>query len=184
MHDLISQLLASPTTEPLTPIEKVVIDQFLRSLPCVLVPTSECTFLARWNGPYEVLEELGEVNYRVRQPGRKHLTQIYRVNLLKKWNTSDVLYSISPKKATTETKPAEVSLGEQLNEAQKQELRELVGRNQEVFSSEPGHTDLVQHNITDPRKKVKLRPYRIPEARRVAVRTELKTVLKADIIEE
>lgn len=101
----------------------------------VLVPTTECTFLAQWNGPYEVLEKVGEVNYRVRQPGRRHLTQIYHVNLLKKWNARDVLYSISPKKATTETKPAEVPLGEQLSQAQQQELTEFVGRNQDVFSS-------------------------------------------------
>ena len=86
----------------------------------VLVPTSECTFLVRWYGPYEVLEKVGEVNYRVRQPGCRHLTQIYHGNLLKKWNACDVLYSISPKKATTETKPAEVPLGEQLSQAQKQ----------------------------------------------------------------
>ncbi|XP_038844465.1 beta-1,3-glucosyltransferase-like [Salvelinus namaycush] len=38
-------------------------------------------------------------------------------------------------KPTAETKPAEVPLGEQLSQAQKQELRELVGRNQDVFSS-------------------------------------------------
>ena len=48
----------------------------------VLVPTTECKFLARWNGPYEVLEKVGEVNYRVRQPGRRNPTQIYHVNLL------------------------------------------------------------------------------------------------------
>ena len=42
------------------------------------------------------------------------------------------MYSISPKKATTETKPAEVPLGEQLSQVQKQELRELVGRNQDT----------------------------------------------------
>ena len=89
------------------------------------------------------------------------------------------------KKATTETEPAEVPMGEQLSQAQKQELRGLVGRNQDVFSSEPRHTDLVQHRIiTKPGKKVKLRPYRIPEARREAVRTEVKTMLEADIIEE
>ena len=101
----------------------------------LLAPTSECTFLARWNGPYEVLEKVGEVNYRVRQPGRRHLTQIYHVNLLKKWNARDVLCSIAPKKATTETKPAKMPLGELLSQAQHQELTEFVGRNQDVFSS-------------------------------------------------
>uniref|UniRef100_A0A8C5B8M4 Gypsy retrotransposon integrase-like protein 1 n=1 Tax=Gadus morhua TaxID=8049 RepID=A0A8C5B8M4_GADMO len=35
----------------------------------VLVPMAECRFLAKWQGPYEVVESVGEVNYRVRQPG-------------------------------------------------------------------------------------------------------------------
>uniref|UniRef100_A0A8C5CZT0 ribonuclease H n=1 Tax=Gadus morhua TaxID=8049 RepID=A0A8C5CZT0_GADMO len=150
----------------------------------VLVPTTECKFLARWNGPYEVLEKVGEVNYRVRQPGRRSPTQIYHVNLLKKWNARDVLCSIPPK-ATSETGPAKVPLGEQLSPAQRQELMELVDQNQDVFSSEPGHTNLVQHHIiNEPGKKVKLRPYRIPEARREAVRSEVKTMLEAGVIEE
>ena len=35
-------------------------------LVLVLVPTAECKFLAKWQGPYEVVERVGEVNYRVR----------------------------------------------------------------------------------------------------------------------
>uniref|UniRef100_A0AAQ4NYK4 Integrase catalytic domain-containing protein n=1 Tax=Gasterosteus aculeatus aculeatus TaxID=481459 RepID=A0AAQ4NYK4_GASAC len=30
----------------------------------VLVPTVECKFLATWQGPYEVIERVGEVNYK------------------------------------------------------------------------------------------------------------------------
>ena len=29
----------------------------------VLVPTTECKFLAKWLGPYEVVDRVGEVNY-------------------------------------------------------------------------------------------------------------------------
>jgi len=59
---------------------------------------------------------------------------------------------------------------EHVSLAQKQALTELVDQNRDVFSSEAGHTDLVQHHIiTEPGKGVKLRPYRIPEARRDAV---------------
>ncbi len=52
----------------------------------VLIPSSECKFLARWLGPYEVVERTGPVNYRVRQPGRRKGQQIYHVNLLKPWH--------------------------------------------------------------------------------------------------
>ena len=127
--------------------------------------------------PHQTLvEHVGDMRDRqpgVRQPGRRRPTQIYHVNLLKKWNARDVLCSVSPKKATNETGLVKVPLGEQLD------------RNQDVFSSEPEHTDLVQHHIiTEPGKKVKLRSYHILEARRDAVRTEVKTMLEAGVIEK
>ena len=63
---------------------------------------------------------------------------------------------------------------------QKQELTELVIQNQHVFSSEPGHNYLVQHIITEPRK-IKWRPYRIPEDRWEAIRMEVKIMLEAGL---
>ncbi len=36
----------------------------------VLVPTAACKFLATWQGLYTVLERIGPVTYRVRQPGK------------------------------------------------------------------------------------------------------------------
>ncbi len=51
----------------------------------VLVPNSACKFLASWQGPYTVTEKLGPVTYRVRQPGRRKVDQLYHINLLKKW---------------------------------------------------------------------------------------------------
>ncbi|KAJ8381403.1 hypothetical protein SKAU_G00021810 [Synaphobranchus kaupii] len=99
----------------------------------VLVPTSECKFLAKWNGPYEVI-----------------------------------------KKVAVKTEPVQVPMGEQLTQSQRQDLQDLVNRNRDVFSAEAGHTDLIQHRIvTEPGKRVKLRPYRIPEARREAIAAEV-----------
>ncbi|KAJ8376906.1 hypothetical protein SKAU_G00074860 [Synaphobranchus kaupii] len=105
----------------------------------VLVPTSECKFLAKWNGPYEVMEKVGTVNYRI----------------------------------AVKTESVEVQMGEQLTPSQRQDLQDLVNRNRDVFSTEAGHTDLIQHQIiTEPGSWVKLRPYRIPEARREAIAAE------------
>ncbi|KAJ8368294.1 hypothetical protein SKAU_G00083220 [Synaphobranchus kaupii] len=109
----------------------------------VLVPTSECKFLAKWNGPYEVMEKVGTVNYRI----------------------------------AVKTEPVEVQMGEQLTPSQRQDLQDLVNRNRDVFSTEAGHTDLIQHQIiTEPGKRVKLRPYRIPEARREAIAAEARSL--------
>ncbi|KAJ8369139.1 hypothetical protein SKAU_G00091670 [Synaphobranchus kaupii] len=139
----------------------------------VLVPTSECKFLAKWNGPYEVIEKVGTVNYRVRQPRRRPPTKVSRINLLKKWVAREVLFSITPPQVAVKTEPVKVPMGEQLTPSQRQDLQNLVNRNRDVFSAEAGHTDLIQHRIvTEPGKRVKLRPYRIPEARREAIAAE------------
>lgn len=37
----------------------------------VLVPTVECEFLAIWQGPFEVIDKVGEVSYNVWQPGKR-----------------------------------------------------------------------------------------------------------------
>ena len=150
----------------------------------VLVPTSECKFLAKWNGPYEVMEQMGPVNYRVRQPGRRHPTKVYHVNLLKKWVAWDAPFCLSSPLTTGKTEPVDVSMGDQLTPRQRQDLKELVDQFRDVFSPEPGFTDLVKHHIqTEPGKKVKLRPYRVPNARREAIEREVHNMLAADIIE-
>uniref|UniRef100_A0A8C5PVR5 Integrase catalytic domain-containing protein n=1 Tax=Leptobrachium leishanense TaxID=445787 RepID=A0A8C5PVR5_9ANUR len=71
----------------------------------VLVPTVESKFLAQWKGPYEVVEQIGEVNYRVHQPGKWKPYQIYHVNLLKPWKDRASLVAQNPL-AMTRTLPA------------------------------------------------------------------------------
>uniref|UniRef100_A0A8C5LXY9 Gypsy retrotransposon integrase-like protein 1 n=1 Tax=Leptobrachium leishanense TaxID=445787 RepID=A0A8C5LXY9_9ANUR len=59
----------------------------------ILVPTAESKLLAHWQGPYEVLEQTGPVNYRIRQPDRRKKEQIYHVNLLKPWQDREACVS-------------------------------------------------------------------------------------------
>ncbi|KAG5855857.1 hypothetical protein ANANG_G00001090 [Anguilla anguilla] len=67
----------------------------------------------------------------------------------------------------------EVTMGKQLTGHQIQDLRELLERNRDVFSKLPGRTSIIAHHITtEPGKKVRLRPYRIPEAQRDTIREE------------
>ena len=51
----------------------------------VLVPTTDHTFLASWQGPYEVAEKVGS------KIGRWKPIQIYHVKLLKKWFTREAV---------------------------------------------------------------------------------------------
>ncbi|CAJ0946971.1 unnamed protein product [Ranitomeya imitator] len=41
--------------------------------------------MAKWQGAYEVQGKVGEVNYRVYQPGKRKPEQLYHINLLKVW---------------------------------------------------------------------------------------------------
>ena len=94
-----------------------------------------------------VVDRVGEVNYRVRQPGRRKPTQLYHVNLLKQWRTST-----SPQVRTPLVLPArrgipEVPVGDDRSPAQKQDLDEVVLQHQDVFSEIPGRTTVSQHDI-------------------------------------
>ena len=60
-----------------------------------------------------------------------------------------------------------------------------MSQNREVFTVTSGRSDIITHDIvTEPRKRVKFRPYRVPEARRQVIREEFKRMLRLGIIEE
>ncbi|KAL0169058.1 hypothetical protein M9458_037280, partial [Cirrhinus mrigala] len=145
----------------------------------VLIPTSACKFLASWQGPYTVIEKIGPVTYRVRQPGKRQAEQLYHINLLKKWTgTRDQLAALSL------TDPVVVDVNPHLSAAQKAELQHLVGQFSDVFSSRPGQTNVIQHDIrTPPGVIVRQRPYRVPEARWQAIEKEAQEMLKLGVIE-
>ncbi|KAJ8369324.1 hypothetical protein SKAU_G00093520 [Synaphobranchus kaupii] len=64
-------------------------------------------------------------------------------------------------------------MGKHLSPHQVQELKDLIIHNRDVFSDQPGRTNVIAHDIiTEPGKRVRLRPYRILETRREAVRDE------------
>uniref|UniRef100_A0A9J8D001 Gypsy retrotransposon integrase-like protein 1 n=1 Tax=Cyprinus carpio carpio TaxID=630221 RepID=A0A9J8D001_CYPCA len=145
----------------------------------VLVPSSACKFLASWKGPYSVVERVGPVTYRLRQPGRRQAEQLYHINLLKKWvGTRDQVAALSL------TEPVVVDVDPHLSAAQKTELQHLVSQFQDVFASQPGQTNVLQHDIrTPPGVVVRQRPYRVPEARRQAIEEEVQQMLKLGVIE-
>ncbi|XP_069371637.1 uncharacterized protein [Paralichthys olivaceus] len=151
----------------------------------VLVPTVECKFLATWQGPYEVIEKVGEVNYKVRQPGRRKGEQIYHINLLKKWHDRETLFTCLPPRESPEPARDVVQFGPDLSPHQLQQAKELVEGNPDVFSFLPGCTHLVEHEIrTQPGKRVNQRPYRVPEARKRLIAEEVKKMLDLNVIEE
>ena len=151
----------------------------------VLVPTSECKFLAKWQGPYDIIDRVGDVNYRVRQPGRRKAIQIYHINLLKRWQPLTTPRDPALLTLAARLPLPEVPVGEALSPSQSQDMRDLVLQHLDVFSERPGRTTTASHDIrTEPGARVRLRPYRIPEARRAAIRAEVASMLQMGVIEE
>ncbi|KAL0185140.1 hypothetical protein M9458_020837, partial [Cirrhinus mrigala] len=145
----------------------------------VLVPNAACKFLAQWQGPFTIEERVGPVNYRVRQPGRRKPVQLYHINLLKKW-----VGDRDQVAALTLQEPAVLDTNPDLSAAQKADLRHLVGQFLDVFSDNPGQTNVLSHDIrTPPGVIVRQRPYRVPEARRQAIEAEIQKMLKLGVIE-
>ncbi|KAI2644823.1 Transposon Ty3-I Gag-Pol polyprotein [Labeo rohita] len=145
----------------------------------VLVPTATCKFLMTWHGPYTVIEWVGPVNYRLRQPGKRQEEQLYHVKLLKRWvGTREQLSALA------HTDPMVVNIGEHLLATQKTELQHLIIQFSDVFSTRPGRTNVIKHDIrTPPGVIVRQRPYRVPEARRHAIEDEIGEMLKLGVIE-
>ncbi len=145
----------------------------------VLVPNSACKFLASWQGPYTVTEKIGPITYRVHQPGRRRADHLYHINLLKKWvGTKDQLAALITVDAVV------VDVGLQLSAAQKAELQHLVGQFSDVFSPTPGRTQVLHNEIRmPPGNVVRQWPYRVPEARRLAIEEEIQQMLKLGVIE-
>uniref|UniRef100_A0A8C5LXD0 Integrase catalytic domain-containing protein n=1 Tax=Leptobrachium leishanense TaxID=445787 RepID=A0A8C5LXD0_9ANUR len=151
----------------------------------VLVPTVESKFLAKWQGPYEIIEKIGDVNYKVHQPGRRKPEQIYHINLLKPWRDREALVAIPTPPNDTGPSTPEVPIAETLSVSQHNEVKEFLRKNKDFFSDMPGLTTILQHDIiTEPGVHVNIKPYRIPEARRKAVSAEIKKMLELGVMEE
>ena len=94
-----------------------------------------------WPGgqpPYEVVERVDEVNYRVRQPGRRKPTQIYHINILKQWRGGREPPDPAALALAARQEIPEVPVGEDLSPAQKQDLDDLVMQHRDVFFRAPG----------------------------------------------
>ena len=81
----------------------------------VLVPTAECKFLATWQWLYEIIERVGEVNYRVRQPGRRQQENTYH---MKKWHAAEVLLCTLPPKDSGALPSEDTKIGPDLSAQQ------------------------------------------------------------------
>ncbi|KAL2082862.1 hypothetical protein ACEWY4_020635 [Coilia grayii] len=160
----------------------------------VLLPTSESSLLAKWQGPYIVQRRAGKVTYEISTPDKKKQTQTFHINMLREWHEKDRPVDNLFARAVEEEEEAEEQyfpvqqegvedvILSHLSDSQQRELRACIPEG--VFKGSPGKTRLVQHHI---RLKspgpVRLPCYRIPAQLLPKIKGEIDSMLNMGIIE-
>ncbi|XP_067306043.1 uncharacterized protein [Pseudorasbora parva] len=153
----------------------------------VLLPTSSSKLMAKWQGPFEVARQVGDLDYEVIRSDRGGARQVYHLNLLKKWNEAESVMLVSVVGGEEDLGPeanikrqsfALAPGGDHLSPSQLTDLTTLQAEFTDVFSPLPGRTNLIQHHIeTEPGVVVRSRPYRLPEHKKKVVQDELSAML-------
>ena len=152
----------------------------------ILIPSYSSKFLAKWQGPFVVTQQVRDVDYEVVRSDRGGATQIYHLNLLKAWKE---VTAVSP--ATTVIKGDELGpeVAKSIHSAPVPFERADVALLQlcfaYVFSLLPGSTSLIHHHIeTSPGVTVRSQPYQLPEHKRKIVLAKFQAMLEMGVIEE
>ena len=157
----------------------------------LLLPTASSKLLAHGQGPYRVEKRVGRVDYLIEMPHRRKKTQIFHVNLLKKWEPPSALSLVVceeeeedfPEWREKESSLPQPAYGEQLTEDQREDLVQLVDEFDDVLRGKPGQTHVAEHSINTEARPIRQAPYRIPQAYREEVLKELKEMEESGVIE-
>ncbi|XP_033741736.1 uncharacterized protein LOC117328321 [Pecten maximus] len=153
----------------------------------LLIPSDSSKMVAQWKGPYRVVRKVNDVNYEVNVGGRRKRV-VYHINLLRKYNKAVQNVMFVPKcdladsdfdgSNLTIQDTLDVKLGKNLNQSQRQEIRQLCEEYSDVINPNPGRTSLVTHSLrTTSEKPIRQQPYRIPQAKKQDVKRMLDDML-------
>ena len=169
----------------------------------VLLPTENNKLLMQWKGPYQIVRKVGNVDYMLDVNGT---VKTYHANLLKKYvereepEISFLMSIVNPEQidnpesdddqeeyvgvSSSVESYADVDINQDLDEVKIQTIKELFQSFSDVFTEQPGHTHLIQHDIrltTD--KPVRVSPRHIPFAMVDTVNEEVNKMLDMGVIE-
>ena len=160
----------------------------------VLLPTESKKLFARWQGPYKVVKKIGKVNYQVELTGIRKPKRIFHVNLLRPYHSSEFVGLVQEASDCADDDDIEVwgttssvkgvTLGSELTDDQRGQVRGLMSKFGAVWSDVPGRTDRVTHTVeTGSAHPVRQPPYRIPHAYKSEVLAEVQSMQAAGVIE-
>ena len=171
----------------------------------VLLPIPGSPLQARFSGPYEVEEKIGDLNYVLRTPDRRKHKQLCHVNMLKTYEDREHLpvhpvTVIQPKPADLESDidvtevPVKLNNSEILQNIQtklihlklseRYDIDHLLQDYKELFSDEPSRTTQICHDVDVGKSTpVKQHPYRLNPLKQEYLQKEIDYLLEHDFIE-
>jgi hypothetical protein len=166
----------------------------------LLLPSSSNSLEAKWQGPYKVKRKVGQVDYEIEMNDRRKKTNVFHINLLKKYNRRvyETMVAIAEVNGEDEGQDKDVSwltdsfyesdvpTGEDLDEAQLIDLAKMWERYDSVLSDRPGKTGMIEHDIEmdEGVRPIRQKAYPIPQAKLDKVKKEVESMLALDVIEE
>lgn len=173
----------------------------------VLLPTKANKLLLQWQGPYTVMERVGELDYKI-QKGNK--TKTFHANMLKVYHDRSACSSVEPifgivqaavidvddgdcadfenddivEVPSAKEENMDYKVGDQLTVGEKKQLSDLLAEYSDVLSTKPGYTNLGKHDIrltTD--TPIRVKPYPVPFALKQVVVEEVKSMIELNVIE-
>ena len=205
--------LARENLEKMQVKQKVYYDKRARSRKfgvgdkvLLLLPTDSNKLLLQWKGPYDVVEVVNRMDYKIDVDG---IVNTYHANMLKLYvERQDVMshclmsveasstvdeeveneeFSLDECAFPTAKQPEsynDVSICEALTSEQRSDVETFIRQYLDVFTSLPGRTDQIGHNIklltSDP---IRSKGYPIPFKTRDVMESEIKEMLELDVIE-
>ena len=170
-----------------------------------LLPLPNKPLQTQYYGPYEVLEKLGPVDYRIATPDRRKTERICHVNLLKLYHERDMHGSsnivqtshaanvLNSEVVTDALQASDINNQAEPDDAfrhvtveQRADLDRLLREFGGVFSDKPGRTTWIMHHIElEPGSKpVRCTPYRLSPEKSKFLKEELDRLLTLGIIAE
>ncbi|CAM4637279.1 unnamed protein product [Lepidochelys kempii] len=165
----------------------------------VLIPVRKNKLQAAWEGPFKIVKQLSEVNYVVELSNRAHHRRVYHVNMMKpyyargnvvlavcgQWEEQgdDPLVDLFP--GTRAGFPLEtIPLSDQLTPAQQAEVREVLHPYRQLFSNQPGRTNLTVHRVqTGSHPPIRCSPFRVAGKTAQDLEREVRDMLALGVIQ-
>ncbi|XP_064465530.1 uncharacterized protein LOC135377174 [Ornithodoros turicata] len=166
----------------------------------LLKPSKQNKLDVRWEGPARVVQKLSETNYAVKMEGKRKDIQLFHCNLMKPYRereavvnltlnapeemSQDIPTAVGSPEFTIEELLRKIVNSGTLPEDQLRDVKQIFSEYQDVFSSRPGKTNLVEHDIELlSNEPVRSKPYRVSPRQREIIESEIKRMLHLGIIE-